>query len=131
MQLAVDFDAALHSYTSPWMGPEVIPDPPVEGGIEGLNQIVKRLDVVVFTTRSRTELGRQAVRAWLLDDGCENTENSENIIITSERLPAWTAYLANSAADSTLLGHASITTTQRYTTLCRKQGADAVPHLPA
>lgn len=62
-------DGVLHSYTSPWQGHETIPDPPVEGAIEWLNQITKKLDVVIFTTRGATARGQAAVLVWLGEHG--------------------------------------------------------------
>ena len=63
--VAVDFDGVLHSYTSPWVAPHVIPDPPVEGAMGWLTEIGRDFDVVIFTTRGRTWRGRRAVRRWL------------------------------------------------------------------
>lgn len=64
--IAVDFDGVLHSYTSPWVAPHVIPDPPVPGAMDWLSNIQLHFDVVIFTTRGRTWRGRRAVRRWLL-----------------------------------------------------------------
>lgn len=67
--IAVDFDGVIHSYTSPWVAPEVIPDPPVDGAIEWLNKMVNKFDVVIFTTRAKTTAGSNAVGRWLHDHG--------------------------------------------------------------
>jgi hypothetical protein len=67
--VAVDFDGVIHSYTSPWVAPEHIPDPPVEGAIEWLNEIQKDFDLVIFTTRGSTTEGRAAVREYLYAHG--------------------------------------------------------------
>lgn len=63
--VAVDFDGVLHSYTSKWVSPEHIPDPPIPGAVEWLNEIVGSFNVVIFTTRGKTAAGREAVRSWL------------------------------------------------------------------
>ncbi len=63
--ICVDFDGVIHSYTSPWVKPHVIPDPPVEGAIIWLHQMVQHFTVVIFSTRCRTWRGRRAMRRWL------------------------------------------------------------------
>jgi hypothetical protein len=63
--VAVDFDGVIHSYTSPWTKPEEIPDPPVEGAIDWLNEISKDFRVVIHTTRARTFDGAAAVVVYL------------------------------------------------------------------
>lgn len=71
--VAVDFDGVLHSYTSPWEAADVIPDPPVAGAIEWLEEITKLYDVEIFTTRANTGLhgdaGIDAVLNWLMEHG--------------------------------------------------------------
>ncbi len=67
--VAVDFDGVIHSYTSAWVAEDVIPDPPVEGAIEWLNEIADSFDIAIFTTRGRSPEGRVAVRAWLVKHG--------------------------------------------------------------
>lgn len=90
--IAVDFDGVLHSYTSPWVDAETIPDPPVSGAIDWLNDITHDLDVVIFTTRGKTEAGRLAVRSWLEDRGY----NGPRLTVTAEKPPAL-AYLDDRA----------------------------------
>lgn len=67
--VAVDFDGVIHSYTSPWVDAVTIPDPPVEGAIEWLNEIADHFSVVIFTTRGKTAEGRFAVLVWLRERG--------------------------------------------------------------
>ena len=63
--IAVDFDGVIHSYTSPWEAAHIIPDPPVAGAIDWLNEISQHFNVVIFTTRGDTTRGQIAVRKWL------------------------------------------------------------------
>lgn len=63
--IAVDFDGVIHSYTSPWVDPHVIPDPPTEGALDWLKAMCVSFDVVIFSTRCRTWRGRRAIRRWL------------------------------------------------------------------
>lgn len=86
--IAVDFDGVIHSYTSPWVAPDVIPDPPVPGAIDWLNEIDAKLTVVIFTTRGATLEGRSAVRNWLWDNGATLDE----IRVTAEK-PAALLYI--------------------------------------
>lgn len=65
--ISVDFDGVLHRYDSPWVAPEIIPDPPVEGAIEWLNEMSRHFDIVIHTTRAQTEAGRLAVMSWLFN----------------------------------------------------------------
>lgn len=64
--LCLDFDGVCHSYTSGWHGPTTIPDPPVEGLFEFLEMAIEDFEVVIYSTRSETEEGREAMRLWLL-----------------------------------------------------------------
>lgn len=72
--ICVDFDGVLHSYTSPWVAPDVIPDPPVPGAVEWLNEIQADYTVVVFTTRGETPEGRAAVLEYLALHGADVDE---------------------------------------------------------
>lgn len=83
--IAVDFDGVLHSYTSPWVQAEVIPDPPVPGAIDWLREISEDLRVVIHTTRGKTPSGRAAVQDWLVAHGWEGGAAVE---VTAEKPPA-------------------------------------------
>lgn len=81
--VAVDFDGVIHSYTSPWEGADVIPDPPVKGSIEWLCEISNHFVVVIHTTRGETRKGREAVAQYLQDNGFMRP-----VKITNEKIPA-------------------------------------------
>jgi hypothetical protein len=90
--IAVDFDGVLHSYTSKWENAHTIPDPPVEGAIEWLQEMAEQFNVVILTTRGETELGCGAVRTWLIKHGYEGP----NLEVTTVKPPAL-AYLDDRA----------------------------------
>lgn len=81
--IAVDFDGVIHSYTSPWVDPQTIPDPPVPGAIDWLNEMNQRFRVIIFTTRGKTAEGRDAVEDFLRDHGYAGT-----VEVTAEKPPA-------------------------------------------
>lgn len=63
--LSLDFDGVIHSYTSKWAGADVIPDPPVEGAMAFLREATQHFRVCIYSTRSATEAGREAMRQWV------------------------------------------------------------------
>ena len=63
--LTLDFDGVIHSYTSGWKGPRVIPDPPVSGALEFLVEAVRHFEVNIYSSRSRYFLGRHCMKKWL------------------------------------------------------------------
>lgn len=63
--LCLDFDGVIHSYTSGWKGAEIIPDPPVPGALEFLQEAVKHFRVAIFSSRSHQPGGAVAMRTWL------------------------------------------------------------------
>ena len=63
--VAVDFDGVIHSYLTPWKNAHTIPDPPVDGAIVWLWEILQSFDVVIFSTRCKSWRGRRAMRQWL------------------------------------------------------------------
>lgn len=85
--VAVDVDGVLHSYTSGWQGAENLPDPPVPGAIEWLEEIVKDFDVAICSTRAAEYQGRDAIYAWLIDNGLSQ-EAAQHITIEAGKPPA-------------------------------------------
>ena len=65
--ICIDFDGVIHSYVSGWKGADQIPDPPVEGAIEGLWRLVSdpEIDVAIYSARSGQPGGIEAMRKWL------------------------------------------------------------------
>jgi len=69
--LCVDFDGVIHSYLSGWKGATEIPDPPVKGAIEWLNELCDHpeWDPQIYSSRSKEEGAIDAMRAWLKRHG--------------------------------------------------------------
>lgn len=63
--VAVDFDGVIHPYTRGWQGETPDDEPPVAGAGTALEMLAAHYQVVVFSTRAETEVGRQAIREWL------------------------------------------------------------------
>ena len=63
--LCVDFDGVIHAYTSGWQGSAVITDGPVPGALEFLREATKFFRVAIFSSRSATPQGIDAMRNWL------------------------------------------------------------------
>lgn len=82
--VCVDFDGVIHSYTTPWVAPEVIPDPPVPGAIEWLHEMSAGFRVVIHTTRARTAEGCLAIYKWLAENGYEG----DGVEASYEKVPA-------------------------------------------
>lgn len=66
-----DFDGVIHSYISGWKGITTIPDPPVPGIAEAIQNIRKHYVVAVVSTRCSTPEGIEAVNSWLDKYGIE------------------------------------------------------------
>lgn len=60
-----DFDGVIHSYTSGWQGADVIPDPPVPGVREAINQIREAGYKVVVLSARCYQGGMEAIKDWL------------------------------------------------------------------
>ena len=63
--LCLDFDGAVHSYSSGWKGADVIPDPPVPGALQFLVDAVASFQVAIFSSRSHAPGGIEAMKNWL------------------------------------------------------------------
>jgi hypothetical protein len=62
--LCLDFDGVCHSYTSGWKGAATIPDPPVPGMWEFLEQATELFEVNIFSSRTGQEGGLDAMKLW-------------------------------------------------------------------
>lgn len=64
--IVFDFDGVIHSYKTPWEATAIIPDPPVPGIGQVMEDLMERgYRVVIVSARSATEEGRTAIREWL------------------------------------------------------------------
>jgi hypothetical protein len=68
--LAIDFHGVIHSHQTAVQGAAIADDPPVEGAIEFLDQVVQHFHVAIVSARfSSTDVGGVQVmrecRAWL------------------------------------------------------------------
>lgn len=62
--LCLDFDGVCHSYISGWQGATNIPDPPVNGLFEFLEQAKEHFDIQIYSSRSYQHGGRGAMANW-------------------------------------------------------------------
>ena len=83
---SIDFDGVLHSYTSGWKGEDVIPDPPVGGAIAWLERLAmdERVTVCIYSSRSASITGREAMRNWLLQNGISEVAERNILFPTSK-----------------------------------------------
>ena len=99
--ICVDFDGVIHSYTSGWQGVAVIPDPPVPGAIEWLRDHLPIPDAVcamggeytgpivcIYSSRSKSWLGRWAMKKWLIKHGLHPAYISEGLLKFPAKKPA-------------------------------------------
>lgn len=63
--IALDFDGVINPYLKGWVKEDIIPEAPVEGAQEFINDLVKNYRVVVFSSRAKTEAGKQAIIDYL------------------------------------------------------------------
>lgn len=66
--VVMDFDGVIHSYISGWKGINVIPDPPVDGAKEFIEELRKDYVVVVLSTRCVDPDGIYAIKNWLKEN---------------------------------------------------------------
>ena len=60
-----DFDGVIHRYDSGWQGATNIPDPPVYGIKEAIDELRNTYKIVVMSTRCFSEGGIDAIKEWL------------------------------------------------------------------
>jgi len=82
----LDFDGVLHAYTSGWQGVDKVADGPTPGAMAFLREAAKTFQVHVYSSRSGSLAGQQAMKSaihdWLTADGMEDNE-AEDFIMRS------------------------------------------------
>jgi hypothetical protein len=86
--LCVDFDGVIHSYTSPWVDETTIPDPPVPGALQWLMEAAKVFEVMIYSSRSKTQAGRDAMENWLTEQCMDADMDDEPEITFAHEKPA-------------------------------------------
>jgi len=77
--LSIDFDGVIHSYISGWQGEDKVKDEPVPGAIRWLANLIdsKMFEICIFSSRSKYETGREAMKDWLrgafIEEGLADT----------------------------------------------------------
>lgn len=66
--IAVDFDGVLYSFESGWTGDD-LPDPPVEGAIAWLIQLIYNYDISIYSARNESPDTVAAMKRWLVKYG--------------------------------------------------------------
>jgi len=85
--LAIDFDGVIHSYTSGWLGFDILVDPPVPGAIEFLKDALKHFRVSIMSTRAAEQKGVVAIKEYLQKYGMTKDE-VDKIHVTSVKIHA-------------------------------------------
>ena len=74
--LCLDFDGVLHLYSSGWQGADIVADGPVPGAMAFLVEAVKHFEVHIYSSRSKSNGGRNAMRhaihRWTFAEGLPN-----------------------------------------------------------
>ena len=84
-----DFDGVIHSYWSGWQGVDVIPDLPVPGIKELIEDLRTDHEIAVVSTRCSTTDGQRAILNYLQSNGikvdCVLAEKSPAICYVDDR----------------------------------------------
>lgn len=93
--ICVDFDGVLHDYRSGWQGADVVADEAVPGAMLWLHAMVNSFEVVIYSSRSSSAAGREAMsnalHKWAYDELGE-THGSylvANLRFSREKPPAF------------------------------------------
>lgn len=84
--LSLDFDGVCHSYESGWQGVDDIPDPPVEGLFEFLEEAKDEFNIAIYSSRSSDSDGIAAMAEWFAKHGGD--EVLDWIYFPTEKPPA-------------------------------------------
>jgi hypothetical protein len=67
--IVLDFDGVIHSYTTKFRFPWIIPDPPVKGAMRFIHNAIQQFTVKVFSVRSANERGLKAMYNYIEKHG--------------------------------------------------------------
>ena len=85
--LLVDFDGVIHSYESGWISAREIPDPPVPGALEWLEQCCQYFDVQIYSSRSIAPGGIEAMAAWFQQHIGDKTQELGRPLVIDLQFP--------------------------------------------
>lgn len=86
--ISIGFDGVIYLYNSGWQGETNIPDLPVTGAFEAIeNYIELGYDVVICSTRARDYKTQTAMREWFEKHGMSR-ETITRLVITNEKRPS-------------------------------------------
>ena len=87
--ICLDFDGVLHSYSSGWKGADIIPDAPVPGALEFIEEcIFTGFAVAVYSSRSHQKGGIEAMIRWFKTQGLD-TDLLAQIDFPNHKPPAF------------------------------------------
>lgn len=104
--IAVDFDGVIHQYTTKWERADLIPDPPIPGAFDWLDEMVKHFKVVIYSSRitqhedqirESAVLGLNAVKDWFRSYGLDTSTFRKLEFWTSPGKPTALIYLDDRA----------------------------------
>lgn len=88
--IVIDFDGVIHSYKSKFTNDDVIPDKPVSGAFQKIEEYIEHFNVAVYSTRSSSERGIKAMKEWFLSHGWPQNRlgNPANLMFPTNKPPA-------------------------------------------
>jgi len=91
--IGIDFDGVIHRYSKGWNGGSVY-DPPMDGALEALEEIMREYPVFIFTARDPYQV-KEAFRRWGVvnvlserEPGRKFWNTRDLILVTNHKYPA-------------------------------------------